>query len=130
MTKGITANALTKHALRILDLRGFHVWRQNNAAVYDPTKKIFRSNSATKGISDIIGFHRKTARFIAVEIKVGKDRISKEQELFIDSVIRSGGIGIVLKDMDGLELLSKALQEQERGGLELKSIFEIGFKKK
>jgi len=114
MNKGITANALTKHTLRILDLRGFHVWRQNNAAVYDPTKKVFRRNSSTPGISDIIGFHRKTGHFIAVEIKIGKDRISKEQQTFIDSVVRSGGIGIILRDMDGLEMLSNILAEQNK----------------
>lgn len=26
----ISSNALTKHAIRVLDLKGYHVWRQNN----------------------------------------------------------------------------------------------------
>lgn len=109
--KQITANALTKQALRILDLRGFNVWRQNNAAVYDPVKKVFRANSATPGISDIIGYHRKTGRFIAVEIKAGKDKMSPQQQLFIDQVVRAGGIGVVLRNSDELEQLSFLLQK-------------------
>jgi hypothetical protein len=49
-----SANALTKHALKILDLKGFKVWRQNNGGVYDPTKKVFRANSSTPGISSLL----------------------------------------------------------------------------
>lgn len=105
--KGISANALTKHALHILDLAGFNVWRQNNAAVFDTTKKVYRKNSSTPGISDIIGFHRKTAQFIACEIKAGKDKLSKEQEVFLSSVNKAGGIGMVVRSIDDLESFLK-----------------------
>lgn len=101
----LTANALTKQALKVLDLCGFHVWRQNNAAVYDPTKKVFRRNSSTPGISDIIGFHKKTGQFIAVEIKVGKDKLSPYQERFLADVIKAGGVGKVVKTLDCLDEL-------------------------
>lgn len=100
---GISANALTKHSLRVLSLKGYHVWRQNNAGVYDPGLKRFRANSSTPGISDVIGFHRKTGRFIACEIKAGKDRLSDEQIEFLKNVNESGGIGIVVRTIDDLE---------------------------
>lgn len=100
---GISANALTKHALRILSLKGYHVWRQNNGGVYDPTIKKFRKNSSTPGISDIIGFHKKTGRFIACEIKAGRDRLSDEQIEFLKNVNESGGIGMVVRTIDDLE---------------------------
>ena len=105
----ISANALTKHALKILDLSGYHVWRQNNGAVYDEKKKCFRKNSSTHGISDIIGFNRKTGQFIACEIKVGKDKLSPEQEVFLNSVKRSGGIALVAKSIDDLEQFYKCI---------------------
>lgn len=108
----LTANSLTQHTLRILDLRGFHVWRQPAHGLYDPTKRIYRSNSVTKGISDIIGFNRKTGLIIAVEIKIGKDRLSAEQEQFLASVVRAGGIGVVLRTMDDLENLSYILHKK------------------
>lgn len=105
----VSANTLTKHALKILDLKGYQVWRQNNGGVYDPTLKVFRANSSTPGISDIIGFHRKTGRFLACEIKAGKDRLSPEQELFLESVKKAGGVAIVIRTMDDIENLNKTL---------------------
>lgn len=98
----ITANALTKTALRVLTLNGYHVWRQNNAAVYDPKQKVFRKNSATPGISDILGYCRKTGRIVACEIKVGKDRLSVEQTRFLEGVQASGGLAVVIKTIDDL----------------------------
>jgi len=103
----ISANALTRHALRVLDLKGFHVWRQNNGAVYDPVKKVFRRNSSTPGISDIIGFHRKTGQFIACEIKAGKDKLSPEQEVFLAGVKRAGGVALVIRAIGELEEIFK-----------------------
>jgi len=99
----LTANRLTKEALRIFDMCGYEVWRQNNAAVYDEKKQVFRKNSAKRGVSDIIGYHRKTGVFIAVEIKVGKDKLSHEQTLFLRGIIRSGGVGLVIKRYEDLE---------------------------
>lgn len=99
----ISANELTKHSLRVLTLKGFHVWRNNNVGVFDATKKVYRANSCTKGISDIIGFHRQTGRFLAAEIKIGKDKLSEEQERFLADVRNSGGIGIVVRGIDDLD---------------------------
>lgn len=103
----ISANALTKHALKILDIKGWHVWRQNNGGVYDAKIKSYRANSSTPGISDIIGFHRTTGQFIACEIKAGKDKISTVQQLFIDRVNRSGGVGMIVRSIDDLETFLK-----------------------
>ncbi len=101
----ISANVLTKHALRVLDLKGWNVWRQNNGGVYDPTNQCFRANSSTPGISDIIGFHKRTGQFIACEIKVGKDTLSQEQILFLDRVRRAGGVAMEVRTIDQLENL-------------------------
>jgi len=99
----MSANTLTKHALRILDLKGWDVWRQNNGGVYDPTRKVFRQGSSTPGISDIIGFHKKTGQFIACEVKVGKDKLSDEQRIFLQRVARAGGIGIECRKIEDLD---------------------------
>lgn len=107
--KGITANALTKQCLRLFDMKGFYVWRQNNGGVYDPVKKVFRSNSSTPGISDILGYHRKTGKILAVEIKIGKDKLSPYQEQFLSSVSKSGGYAFVIKSTEQLEEIIKSL---------------------
>lgn len=109
----MSANALTKHALRVLDLKGWDVWRQNNAAVYDEKRKCYRKGSATPGISDILGFHKKTGQFLACEIKVGMDQLSDDQRLFLERVNRAGGIGIECRQIEDLD--------QVPGGLFLKT---------
>jgi hypothetical protein len=106
-TQESSANNLTKEAIRLLRLMGYHVWRQNNAAIWDPVKKIFRKGSATPGISDIIGFHKKTACFIAVEIKIPPDKLSDHQVEFLEAVRRAGGIGVVIRSGDDLERVYK-----------------------
>jgi len=98
----LTANQLTKAALKYFNAKGYECWRQNNAAVYDAKRNSFRANSVKKGVSDIIGYHRRTGQFLAVEIKIGKDKLSTEQEMFLKSVERSGGLAMVVKNVDDL----------------------------
>lgn len=116
----MSANTLTKHVIKLLDLKGFNVWRQNNGAVYDEKKKCFRKNSATPGISDIIGYHRKTGQFIACEIKAGKDKLSEDQRLFLERVNRSGGIGIEVRRIEDLEVVNTLQSCATEAELELK----------
>lgn len=98
-----SANALTQQALRVLTLKGYVVWRQNNGAVWDPKKRLFRKNkSSLLGVPDILGYHKGTAVVIAAEIKAGKDKVSPEQERFLASVKASGGIALVIRNSDDL----------------------------
>jgi Holliday junction resolvase len=98
-----SANDLTKETLKALTLKGFHVWRQNNVGVYDAKIKAYRANSATKGIPDIIGFHKKTGRFVCAEIKVGKDKLSKEQIAFMDAAGAANCWYFLVKSMSDIE---------------------------
>lgn len=99
--KPTSANALTQEAIRVLTLKGYVVWRQNNGGQFDITKKVFRRNSSKHGVSDIIGFTR-SGVFCAFEIKVGKDKLSEAQERFLASVKASGGIALVIRNSDDL----------------------------
>lgn len=105
-----STNDLTKATIKMLLLIGFNVWRNNNGAVYDPTRRAFRSNSSTPGISDIIGYRRNSGQFIAVEIKNGKDVMSDAQTLFLNALNNNGGIGLVVRNIDDVENL-KQLKE-------------------
>ena len=99
----VTANALTQMALKTLPLCGFVVWRQNNGGVYDPTKKVFRRNSSTPGISDILCYQKKTVKIIAIEIKVGRDKVSWQQTEFLKGINDNGGIAHVVRTPEELE---------------------------
>lgn len=98
-----TANQLTQYALKVLSFKGWHVWRQNSSGLWDPTKKVFRRNSSTPGISDIIGFNRSTGQFIAVEVKVGRDKLRPEQERFLADVAKAGGVAAVVRSADDVD---------------------------
>ena len=95
--------SLTKAALSLLVMYGFKVWRQNNGGVYDAKLECYRAGSSTPGISDIIGYHKATGRFAAVEIKSGADTLSDVQEDFLDEVRRAGGFACVGRDIGQIE---------------------------
>lgn len=56
-----------------------------------------------KGSADLIGWHRKTGQFVAIEVKRRDGRLSKEQAVFLQNVNKSGGIGICCNDETKLE---------------------------
>jgi hypothetical protein len=95
------ANQLAAYAVKVFTKLGYVCWRQNNVAVCD--KGQFRRFVGLRGVSDVIGFHAKKGRFLAVEIKVGRDRLSPEQEKFLDAVNRAGGVGVVVRHADDLK---------------------------
>jgi hypothetical protein len=97
------ASALTKAIIQLLELRGWHAWRQNNAAVYDASFGGYRAGSVTPGISDVLAFHRATGRFGAVEVKIGKDTLSPEQAAFLADVIEAGGFGCEARSLDQVD---------------------------
>ena len=100
-------NALTREAIRIFTMCGFECWRQNNGGVYDPTKKVFRANSSTPGISDIIGYHRKTGIILAIEIKTGRDKLTPYQIRFLQSIKNAGGYAYVVRTLGDLTTILK-----------------------
>ena len=96
-------NALTKAIIRLLHLHGFAAWRQNNAAIYDPTRQVFRAGSAVPGIADVLGYHRATGRFCAVEVKTGSDKLSPDQTRFLAQVRDAGGFACEGRDVAQVE---------------------------
>lgn len=61
-----------------------------------------------KGGSDIIGISP-DGRFLAVEVKTARGRVSPEQQRFIDAVNRAGGIAGVARSVgDAIELIGSA----------------------
>jgi hypothetical protein len=100
------ANQLAAYAVKVFTQAGWICWRQNNVAVCDRGQ--FRRFVGLKGVSDVIGFHATDGRFLAVEIKVGRDRLSPDQANFLHSVNRAGGLGIVVTHAKDLETFLKS----------------------
>lgn len=101
-------NSLTKSVLGVLRIRGVYCWRQNNNAVFDPTKRIFRARSTVKGVPDILGIAA-DGRFVGVEIKSARDRVTKEQAAFLSEVNKRGGVGAVVRNVEDITNLMKRL---------------------
>lgn len=70
---------------------GMHVIKGN-----DGSTRVFKG--ASKGTSDIIACFK--GKFLAIEVKHGKNQATPEQRDFIQRVNDCGGIGIVTWDLD------------------------------
>jgi len=101
--KPTSANALTKAAINYFSAKGFECWRNNNAAVWDKKNNCYRSNSAKKGVPDIIGYHKRTGQALWVEVKAGKDKLSTEQQQFLNDAEKANCTVAVIHSTDDLE---------------------------
>jgi hypothetical protein len=91
-----------------LNAKGFIVWRHNVSSTDYQRKdgSTGRMLFGKKGDSDIMGFQKKTGRFICVEVKKPGYRvgdITMEQAKFISMVNYFGAIGIVASSVEELE---------------------------
>jgi hypothetical protein len=96
----MTAKELTKQVLKELELRGVWVWRQNNIHVQG------RTFNGKRGVPDIIGVNKK-GKFIGIEIKAGKDRMSEFQEAFKEEIEKRGAVYLVVRNLQDLEKLKE-----------------------
>ena len=87
--------------LSFLAVIGIMAWKNQSVGVYDPTKKIYRkpnNRHHIKGVSDILGLC--AGRFLAIEVKSDKGRVSPEQRVFLARVNNEGGIGFVARSLE------------------------------
>jgi len=78
---------------------GAITWR-NNTGAYNDGQRYIRYGLC-KGSSDLIGIFK--GRFLAIEVKTPKGRVSKEQKKFIDAVNGAGGIGFVARSPEDVK---------------------------
>lgn len=92
-----SANDLTKQIIDYIYKNGGYAWRASSVGVFDTKKMSFRT-SAKKGVSDILACYQ--GHLIAIEIKIGKDRLSDEQIGFMKNIWHVGGTAFIAKDME------------------------------
>ena len=95
-----SANHLTEEVIRFLQLSGFVAWRQNNVSVFDKKKNRYRKFIGMRGLPDIIGFYSGTGVWVAIEIKAGNDKPSKEQLAFQKILSDAGGFACIARSLD------------------------------
>lgn len=86
--------AVVRACLDFLEIKQITAWRNNTIGIYDERRKAYRTNAGRNGVADIIGC-LPGGRFLAIECKAGKGRLSPAQVEFQRDIIRAGGLHIV-----------------------------------
>ena len=73
-------------------------WRNNNTGIFNPNTGKYHFNGL-KGVSDILGV-LEGGRFLAIEVKSARGRISEDQTKFIEDINENGGLAFVAKSLD------------------------------
>lgn len=85
------ANTITDGLVSLINLSGNYAGRINTTGIFDPVHNIWRKLKETElGKSDIIACIR--GKFVAIEIKFGKDTQKRRQKSFEKRVLQAGGV--------------------------------------
>lgn len=99
---------IQKLIMLALSEAGCIIWRNNIGSYTTADGAFIRYGVGGVGGSDLIGIHKPTGRFLAIEVKTSKGKPSAAQLNFIQQVIASGGIaGIARSPEDALKLLPR-----------------------
>jgi len=95
----VPESAVVRAVLDYLAVRQIVAWRNNTTGVYDPTAKRFRTNAGRNGIADILGV-LPGGRFLAIECKAERGKLSPAQVEFQRDIVQQGGLHIVAYRVD------------------------------
>lgn len=71
-------------------------WKNNSGALKDNQDRLVRYG--LKGSTDILACIK--GRFVAVEVKVGRDRLRPAQKTFAEAVARNNGVVILARSVE------------------------------
>ena len=105
------ANSLTGAILNYIRYNGSHAERVNNIARQVKSKSgamVHIPSANFKGTADIhackmVGYNLnflKTGLFVAIEVKIGRDKLSEAQEYYRECVQKAGGVYMVVHTWD------------------------------
>lgn len=98
--KAETANAITRNIIRAVNMQPNCVaYRVNNTGIWDEAKQVFRKAHTEKGLPDIVGSVK--GRSLWVEVKAGRDKMSREQLMRKHEIERAGGLYFEARSTDG-----------------------------
>lgn len=94
-------SALVKACMQYLSLKGYLPIRNNSGLIVVGNEKRRAIKMGAAGSPDIIACVP-GGRFLAIECKSGKGKLSRAQQEFLKKVESLGGIAIVIKNIDEL----------------------------
>jgi hypothetical protein len=99
-----TKGEIRDYAIKVLNLQGFDVWKENNLAVRG------RAFIGRKGKSDVIGYKESgedKGTFCVVEVKTLNDRFSDDQKDFLTRASKAGVYCFVAKQVGNEIVIEK-----------------------
>ena len=100
---------VVKVILQYLEAKKIFAWRNNTGAIVagvGTNKRFFKFG--LKGSSDIIGI-LPDGRFLGIECKAGKNKLSPAQDYFLKRIDQNGGCAIVAYSVD--DVIQSALNK-------------------
>lgn len=89
---------------------GVRFW--NNVVGFDDITKTHYG--LAKGSADLIGTAH--GRFVGLEVKTPKGRLSPDQKLWLEAVNRLGGVGAVVRSVDeAIQIVTRITQQSTPG---------------
>jgi hypothetical protein len=92
---------IQKQILEYLRWRHIVCWKNNTAGIYVKARNTYIPSHAP-GVSDILGV-LPGGRFLGIEVKAPKGRVSPHQQQFIDTINQAGGLAFVAYSVDDVE---------------------------
>lgn len=79
-------------------------WKNNSVGIYDRTKGSYRRPSKyhINGTSDVLGVFP-DGRFVAIEVKSQRGKVSESQDLFLKAVVKNGGIALIARSLEDVQ---------------------------
>ena len=93
-----SANEVTKSICAFIEASGGRADRINVQGQYSEKLGKWIKGNTRKGVADIIACIR--GRYVAIEVKFGKDRMSKDQQEYSEAVEAAGGYYFAASDFD------------------------------
>src|SRR5258706_13576807 len=93
--------SIQRAILELLRWRNIFCWKNNTAGIYVRARNTYIPRHAP-GVSDILGI-LKDGRFLAIEVKALKGKLSLHQELFLEEINSRGGLAIVARSVEDVE---------------------------
>jgi hypothetical protein len=109
----MTEHDTQKAIIDLLKIKGAVVTRINSGSMIAKSKddRCYRVNLADKGTSDIIALY--CGVYLAIEVKYGDNKATKEQADFLESVAAAGGVGLVAYDCEFVRKIILAIDDNK-----------------
>ncbi|MBF0406450.1 MAG: VRR-NUC domain-containing protein [Candidatus Riflebacteria bacterium] len=80
---------------------GIRIWRNNSGALYDQRGHLIKFG--LQGSADILGIIKPHGRFLAIEVKAPRGKLTKQQERFKRMIEGHGGLYILARSMEDVK---------------------------